>query len=96
MPSGVHVATVAHEGRLWEAWLDFVEDPGRPSDFRARLRFDPPSGDPIGSASTTVLIIEESYEDAIRKARSFDTRSLQALLRSALPAPPHNGAGETG
>ena len=34
---------------------------------------------------TTVIIIEESYEEAVAKARRFDERSLEGLLRSALP-----------
>ena len=86
VPSGVHIATVAHEGRIWETWLLFENDPLRPTSYRARFRFDPPSGDPIGTVQTTVLIIEDSYEDAVAKARGFDDRALQGLLRSALPS----------
>jgi len=32
-----------------------------------------------------VIIIEDSYEEAVAKARSFDVRQLQGLLRSVLP-----------
>jgi hypothetical protein len=32
-----------------------------------------------------VIIIEESYEEAVAKARGMDDRQLSALLRSALP-----------
>lgn len=84
-PTGVHVATVAYQGRIWETWLDFEDDPRRPTTYRARFRFEPPDGEAVGRAVTTVLIIEDSYEDAVSKAMSFDERALQGLLRSALP-----------
>ncbi len=84
---GVHVGTIAHEGLLWDAYLEFADDPRRPLSFRGRVRFDRAAGpDGAGeSAQTTVIIIEESYEEAIAKARSMDDRQLSALLRSALP-----------
>ena len=34
---------------------------------------------------TTVIIIEDSYDAALAKARSFDERQLEGLLRSTLP-----------
>lgn len=84
-PTGVHVATVAYQGRIWETWLDFEDDPRRPATYRARFRFEAPDGEAVGRATTTILIIEDSYEEAIAKAMAFDDRSLQGLLRSALP-----------
>jgi hypothetical protein len=83
---GLHVATVAHDGLLWEAYLDFQNDPRRPAAFRASLRFDVAGGDgTVHSARTAVIIIEDSYEEAIAKARAMDDRVLTSLLRSALP-----------
>lgn len=86
---GLHVATITHEGRIWDAYLEFDDDPRRPTSYRGRLRFDPPEAteDGGGSVRTTVIIIEDSYEEAVAKARSFDPRQLQGLLRSALPDP---------
>ena len=86
-PVGVHVGTLVYEGLLWDAYLEFVDDPRRPLSFRARLRFDRAAGpDGAGeSTQTTVIIIEESYEEAVAKARSMDNRQLSALLRSTLP-----------
>ena len=82
---GVHVATIAHQGSIWDVYLDF-EGHVHPTAHRASLRFEPPTGsEEQRSASTTVLIIEDSYEEAVAKARSFDDRQLQGLLRSALP-----------
>jgi hypothetical protein len=84
---GLHVATIAHIRRIWDAYLEFDDDPHRQDLYRACLRFDVADSndfadDPI---RTTVIIMEESYEDAVAKARSFDDRQLEGLLRSALP-----------
>jgi hypothetical protein len=84
--SGHHLATISHEGRFWDIFLEFEEDPRRPSSFRALLCFFP--GDPggqEGASRTAVIIIEDSYEEAISKARELDERQLQGLLRSVLP-----------
>ena len=83
---GVHVATIAHQGSIWDVYLDFEGHVHPATAHRASLRFEPPTGsEEQRSASTTVLIIEDSYEEAIAKARDFDDRQLQGLLRSALP-----------
>ncbi|HET9948196.1 MAG TPA: hypothetical protein VFQ22_04705 [Longimicrobiales bacterium] len=85
-PPGLHVRTIAHEGLLWDAYLELQDDPHRPATFRGKLRFDRAGPDGRGtSAETTVIIIEDSYEDAVAKARSLDDRQLAGLLRSALP-----------
>ena len=85
-PAGLHIATIAHEGLIWDAYLDLENDLHRPTSYRGKLRFEPPTADDgPESAHTTVIIIEESYEEAVAKARSFDDRQLQALLRSTLP-----------
>lgn len=84
---GLHVATIAHRRRIWDAYLEFDDDPQRPDVYRARLRFDAAdSTDVVGEpVRTTVIVIEDSYEEAVAKARSFDDRQLEGLLRSALP-----------
>lgn len=85
---GLHFATIAHEGLIWDAYLEFEDDPRRPTSFRAKVRFEPPTTAAEGgpdTAETTVIIIESSYEEAVAKARSFDDRQLQGLLRSARP-----------
>ncbi len=85
--SSLHFATIAHGGLIWDAYLHFEDDPRRPTSFRASIRFVPPTAADGGPApaETTVLIIEDSYEAAVTKARAFDDRQLQGLLRSALP-----------
>jgi len=84
---GLHIATIAYEGLIWDAWLEFESDLHRPTSYRGRLRFEPPTGGEGPAATETgVIFIEDSYEAAVAKARSFDDRQLQALLRSTLPA----------
>jgi len=81
-----HLATVGHEGRFWDVFMEFEEDPAQPRTCRARFRFNPSDlnqGEiPVHTAT---IIIEPSYEDAMRKARSFTDHQFVALLRSALP-----------
>jgi hypothetical protein len=85
-PSELHLATIAHEGMIWEAYLEFEDDMRHPPSCRARLRFEPPTAqEGPSSTRTTVIIIEDSYDRAVAKARSFDDRQLQGLLRSTLP-----------
>ncbi|HIF21504.1 MAG TPA: hypothetical protein EYQ27_06235 [Gemmatimonadetes bacterium] len=83
----LHVATITHSGRIWDTYVEFDDDPHRPEIYRARLRFD--AADAIDfedlPVKTAVIIIEESYEMAVAKARNFDERQLEGLLRSALP-----------
>ena len=83
----LHVATIAHGGRIWDTYLDFEEEDPRPVTLRARLRFDPTDGNTAETVSTALIIIEDSYEEAVAKARAMDDRQLQALLRSCLPDP---------
>jgi len=85
---GLHIATIAHGGLLWDTYLEFDGDPHQPRSFRGRLRFNQDGSEEApASTQTTVIIIEESYEEAVARARSFDDRQLQALLSSALPNP---------
>ena len=85
---GLHVATIAHGGLLWDAYLELADDTHRPRDFRGRIRFDRAGPDGAGvSAATGVIIIEDSYEEAVAKVRAMDDRQLAGLLRSSLPDP---------
>jgi hypothetical protein len=84
--TGHHMATISHEGRFWDVYLEFEDDPRRPDTFRALLCYFPgDAGDGEEAVRTTVIIIEDSFEEAMLKARSLEDVQLQALLRSALP-----------
>lgn len=83
--TGLHLATVAYVGRIWDVYVEFDDDPHRPEMYRARLRFDPPGVTESEGYRTTVIIIEDSIEEALARARTFDDHQLQGLLRSVLP-----------
>lgn len=83
--SGQHLATIAHEGRIWDVYLEFEDDPRLPDSYRAMLAFSPADNEGKGTVRTAVIIIEDSYELAFNKARAFEADQLEALLRSILP-----------
>ena len=64
-----------------DAPIEIEDRPGAQSlePFASSIAFE---GVPV---RTTVIIIEESYEGAVARARGFDDRQLEGLLRSALP-----------
>ncbi len=84
-PQARHLATVSHEGRFWDVYLEMTEESGsRPC--RARLRYSPADPSAGGDAvRTATILIEPTYEDVVAKARGFGDHHLVALLRSALP-----------
>ena len=84
--AGHHIATVSHDGRFWDVYVEFEDDPRRPDTYRALLCYAPADpGDGEQGVRTGVIIIEDSFEEALMKARGLRDVQLQALLRSALP-----------
>ncbi len=84
--AGHHIATVSHDGRFWDVYVEFEDDPRRPDAHRALLCYFPADpGEGEEAVRTGVIIIEDSFEEAMLKARSLMDLQLQALLRSALP-----------
>ena len=84
--SGQHLTTVSHMGRFWDVYLEFADDPRRPDVFRGLLCFSPSDrNEGEGAARTTTIIVESSYEAALRRARSLEEHQLVGLLRSVLP-----------
>lgn len=84
--SGQHLATISHDGRFWDVYLEFEDDPRHPEMHRGRLAYsaaDRAEGEPV--LRTVVVIIEDSYEGAIRTARRMQDHELVAFLRSLLP-----------
>ena len=83
---GQHLTTISHDGRFWDVYLEFDDDPRRPDSFRALLCFSAADReDEEEPVRTATIIIEDSYEEAVAKARHFQDQQLSALLRSALP-----------
>jgi len=83
--AGHHLATVSHDGRFWDVYIEFEDDPRRPESHRALLCYFPADpGDAEEAVRTGVIIIEDSFEEAMMKARGLRDVQLQALLRSAI------------
>ena len=83
--SGIHLATVSHDGRFWDVYVDFEHDPTMPDSHRGFLSFAPADGGPEDSVRTATILIEDSDQAVFRKAQGLGDRILVALLRSALP-----------
>lgn len=83
---GQHLATISHDGRFWDVYLEFDDNPRRPDSYRGRLAYsaaDRNEGEE--TLRTTTVILEPSYEEAVRKARNLEDHQLVAFLRSLLP-----------
>lgn len=88
LSNGQHLATISHGGNFWEVHLEFQDDPRVPTTFRGLLCFSPAAGTGTAAAlRTTTILIEDSYEAVVSKARGFEEFQLQSLLRSVLPDP---------
>ena len=83
---GQHLATISHDGRFWDVFVEFEQDPARAETYRALFCFSP-SDLNAGErpTRTTTIIVESTYEEAIQKARNFEEHQLVGLLRSTLP-----------
>jgi apolipoprotein N-acyltransferase len=82
----MHLQTISHEGRFWDVFLEFRDDPRQLDTFRALLCYCPVDSE-LGEPArrTTTIIIESSYDAAVSKAQAFEEHQLQGLLRSLLP-----------
>jgi len=84
--SGQHLATISHEGQFWDVFLELDGDPRYMGSCRGMLAFSPAgSRGEEGVVRTAAILIENSWEEVADKARSFESRQLESLLRSALP-----------
>ena len=80
---GMHLTTLTHEGRFWEVFLEFVDEPGDPDSCRARLCYVPTDrAEHEEPVRTAVIIIEATPHEACESAQALDRYHLTALLRS--------------
>ena len=80
---GIHLSTFTHEGRFWDAHLEFVRDPPDSESCRARLCFVPSDrAENEEPARTAVIFIEPTRRDALRAAHALHPHNLVAMLRS--------------
>ena len=87
LPShGQHLSTLSYEGRFWDVYLEFADDPRRAESSRARLCFSPADrNEGERPVRTTTIIIEASPQEALARARTLESHQLVGLLRSCLP-----------
>jgi hypothetical protein len=84
--TGQPITTVSHDGRFWHVFLEFAEHLQPGDRYRALLAFTPADqGESEGTLRTIPLLIEDSYEEVVRRARALDAVQLSAFLRSLLP-----------
>ena len=82
-PAPIHVSTFTHEGRFWDAHLEFVEESPGSDSGRARLCFVPTDrAEDEEPTRTAVIFIEPTHRHAVRAARALGRHNLVALLRS--------------
>lgn len=83
---GQHLATITYQNRIWDVYLEFEAKRSASGEpCRAKLVYSPADGEAADAAQTAAIFVEESYELAVEKARSFRRHQLEALLRSILP-----------
>lgn len=82
---GMHLTTFTHEGRFWEVYLEFVDEPTDPGSGRARLCYVPTDrADHEQPVRTAVIIIEPTREAAHEAAGALERYHLAAMLRSVI------------
>lgn len=81
-----HLATISHDGRFWDAYLELDEPRGHDDSARGRIAFSAADEGDAEPVRTATIFIEETGQDVIARAREFKTHQLVALLRSCAPA----------
>ena len=81
-----HLATVSHDGRFWDVYVEFHEDAANSTSNRAALLFSPSDGGASGQGPvrTAVILVESSDDAIVKRAETFGDHQLVALLRSIL------------
>ena len=93
LPSGMrrdprnshHLATISHDGRFWDAYLELEDAQSRNEPARGRIAFSAAGQPDTEPVRTATIFVEDSGQDVVTRAREFKTHQLVALLRSAIP-----------
>ncbi len=81
-----HLATISHDGRFWDAYLELEEPESPDAPVRGRIAFSAAEEGASEPVRTTTIFIETSPQEVLSRARDFKTHQLVALLRSSLPS----------
>lgn len=90
-----HLATISHDGRFWDAYLELAEPHGPGQPARGRIAFSAADAGGDEPVRTATIFIEETPQEVVARARELKTHELVALLRSAIPSDPE-ADGEAG
>lgn len=82
---GQHLATISHDGRFWDVYLELEEPEHRGGDARGRLAFSAADDEDGDTLRTAVIFLERSEDEILRRAREFEAHQLVNLLRSCMP-----------
>ena len=82
-----HLATVSHDGRFWDAYLELEEAQGPGGPARGRIAFSPAGEAEAAPVRTATIFLEDSPQSVLARARDFKTHQLVGLLRSCVPGP---------
>ena len=83
---GHHMATISHGGRFWDVYVEFEDQTADSYTARGVLCFFPADANEGERAVRTApILIENSREEALARARTFEEHQLTGLLRSCLP-----------
>ena len=79
-----HLATVTHEGRFWDVYVEVVPQASPRDPLRARLAFSA-ADNADERVHTAAIFVEPSLEEVLDRARELGEHRVVALLRSCLP-----------
>ena len=80
-----HLATLSHDGRFWDAYLELEDSQGQGAPARGRIAFSPAGESGTTPLRTGTIFLESSAQDVLARARDFKTHQLVGLLRSCAP-----------
>ena len=80
-----HLATLSHDGRFWDAYLELEDNRGQGGPARGRIAFSPAGEGETEPVRTATIFLEESAQEVLSRARDFKTHQLVSLLRSCVP-----------
>lgn len=79
-----HLATVTHEGRFWDVYVEVVPQASPRDPLRARLAFSA-ADNADERVHTAAIFVEPSLDQILERARELGEHRVVALLRSCLP-----------
>ena len=79
-----HLATITHEGRFWDVYVEAMPQASPRDPVRGRLLFSAADqqAEPVHTAP---IFVEQSMDQILARARELGSHRMVALLRSCMP-----------